>query len=605
MAPYRSLTHADLELETENPFLSAQSDEEYEMTYSTETSQGQFEIRHSSIETSKESIEDQLLPNNFKNSISSHSSLPPYLNNGLLDSDPDFSPFGGFPQSLFPLHIDEKENDDYLHNPDPVLDLEYENNRFAHDFKQMDKKSLGGMIGFFLLFSGSLVLFVLLPVLSFSGVAERRSGPANLASFEVLTEYQYPTLRAIRTSTIDPDTPDNAMTREARDGSSWDLVFSDEFNAEGRTFYEGDDQFWYAADIHYAATNDLEWYDPDAARTANGSLQIRMDAIQQHGLFYRSAMLHSWNKMCFTQGILEVSVRLPNRGDISGLWPGVWTLGNIARPGYLATTEGTWPYSYEACDAGITPNQSSPDGISFLPGQKLNSCTCPGEDHPNPGVGRGAPEIDAIEIELNTEVRVGVASQSVQIAPMDIWYIPDYDFIEVHNSSVTSMNTYTGGPFQQALSARTTLNTTWYDRTGGLYQKYAFEYLNDNDNGYIRWFVGDEPTFTVHSYSLAPNGNIDWRRISKEPMSIIMNLGISNNWAYIDWTQIEFPSVMSIDYVRVYQPSGNVSLTCDPENYPTVDYIENHLSAYRNPNHTSWEMAGYQFPSHELFGCSS
>ena len=31
----------------------------------------------------------------------------------------DFSPFGGYPASSFPLHIDEKEPDDYLHNPNP------------------------------------------------------------------------------------------------------------------------------------------------------------------------------------------------------------------------------------------------------------------------------------------------------------------------------------------------------------------------------------------------------------------------------------------------------------------------------------------------------
>jgi len=37
--------------------------------------------------------------------------------------------------------------------------------------------------------------------------------------------------------------------------------------------------------------------------------------------------------------------------------------------------------------------------LSYLPGQKLSSCTCKGEDHPGPnvGVGRGAPEIDILE----------------------------------------------------------------------------------------------------------------------------------------------------------------------------------------------------------------
>jgi hypothetical protein len=33
----------------------------------------------------------------------------------------------------------------------------------------------------------------------------------------------------------------------------WDLVFSDEFNTDGRTFYPGDDPYWEAVDLHYWA----------------------------------------------------------------------------------------------------------------------------------------------------------------------------------------------------------------------------------------------------------------------------------------------------------------------------------------------------------------
>lgn len=398
------------------------------------------------------------------------------------------------------------------------------------------------------------------------------------------------------------------MTRKAKDGSDWKLVFSDEFNAAGRTFYDGDDQFWTAPDIHYDATKDLEWYSPDATTTRNGTLQLRMDAFKNHNLYYRSGMVQSWNKLCFTQGALEISANLPNYGKISGLWPGLWTMGNLGRPGYLASTEGVWPYSYSSCDAGITPNQSSPDGLSYLPGQKLSACTCDGEDHPNPGVGRGAPELDILEAEASTELRVGVASQSLQIAPFDIWYIPDYNFVEIYNFSTTTMNTYCGGPFQQAISAVTTLNASWYEfgEGSGKFQKFAIEYLNDKNKGYIRWFVGDNPTFTMYSTALHPNGNIDWRYISQEPMSIIMNLGISPNWAYIDWQMIYFPVVMSIDYVRLYQPENAVSLTCDPEDYPTYDYIESHKNAYYNANLTSWKMAGYTFPKNQLTGnCKS
>ncbi|KAK6459550.1 glucan synthase subunit [Scheffersomyces xylosifermentans] len=531
------------------------------------------------------------------------------VDSSSLTSNPlsyDFSPFGGYPASSFPLHIDEKEPDDYLHNPDPVADAEYDKNRFIHDLKTMDRRSLGGLLGVIFLILAAGAVFIVLPVLTYSNATVHEL-PEH---YEILTQYSYPMLSAIRTDLVDSDTPESALTTVAMDGSKWKLVFSDEFNVEGRTFYEGDDQFFTAPDLHYDATKDLEWYDPDAVTTSNGSLALRMDAFKNHNLFYRSGMVQTWNKFCFTQGKIEMSARLPNYGNVSGLWPGMWTMGNLGRPGYLATTDGVWPYSYDSCDVGITPNQSSPDGISYLPGQRLNSCTCNSGDHPNPGVGRGAPEIDVIEAEVSTDKflvhpNLGIASQSLQIAPMDIWYYPDYDFVSIHNASVTSMNTYTGGPFQEAISGVTNLNVTWYERGDGdhLFQSYGFEYLNDNDKGYVTWFVGQEPTFTVYSNSLHPNGNIGWRRISKEPMSIVMNLGISNNWAYIDWPSIIFPCTFRIDYVRVYQPADSINVGCDPTGYPTYDYIQSHLNIYENVNLTHFTDGGYTFPKNKLVGC--
>lgn len=143
-------------------------------------------------------------------------------------------------------------------------------------------------------------------------------------------------------------------------------------------------------------------------------------------------MVQSWNKLCYKGGHLEASISLPGRGDVSGFWPGFWTMGNLARPGYLGSTEGLWPYSYhDKCDVGITPNQSSYDGLSFLPGMKLPACTCKGEDHPSPGKSRSAPEIDALEGSVHflgpgETNAVGVVSQSFQAAPFDVWYMPDY-----------------------------------------------------------------------------------------------------------------------------------------------------------------------------------
>ena len=116
-------------------------------------------------------------------------------------------------------------------------------------------------------------------------------------------------------SLIDADTPDDAKTRTGFDGEQYELVFSDEFNLDGRSFYPGDDPYWEAVDLWYGATQDLEWYDPSQITTQGGALQITMESVDDittnHGLQYKSGMLQSWNKFCFTSGYIEVSMTLP------------------------------------------------------------------------------------------------------------------------------------------------------------------------------------------------------------------------------------------------------------------------------------------------------
>lgn len=57
---------------------------------------------------------------------------------------------------------------------------------------------------------------------------------------------------------IDADTPKDAYsyTPITSSGSDWQLVFSDEFNVDGRTFYPGDDPYWEAVDLHYWGVRD-------------------------------------------------------------------------------------------------------------------------------------------------------------------------------------------------------------------------------------------------------------------------------------------------------------------------------------------------------------
>ena len=145
----------------------------------------------------------------------------------------------------------------------------------------------------------------------------------------------------------------------------------------------------------------------------------------------------SRNKFCFTGGRIEVSVQLPGANNAVGMWPAVWTMGNLGRAGYGASLEGMvcsptcmsrctvnifkWPYTYDTCDVGTAPNQtrnglpyaatvngdpSFNDALSWLPGQRLSRCTCDGESHPGPKhadgtyVGRSAPEIDVFEAQV-------------------------------------------------------------------------------------------------------------------------------------------------------------------------------------------------------------
>ena len=40
---------------------------------------------------------------------------------------------------------------------------------------------------------------------------------------------------------------------------------------------------------------------------------------------------------------------------------------------------------------------------------------------------------------------------------------------------------------------------------------------------------------------------------------MILNLGISPDFGFIDFEHLTFPTTMSVDYVRVYQNSDNIN----------------------------------------------
>jgi len=81
---------------------------------------------------------------------------------------------------------------------------------------------------------------------------------------------------------------------------------------------------------------------------------------------------------------------------------------------------------------------------------------------------------------------------------------------------------------------------------------------------------------------------------------MVLNLGFSDSWATIQQTLLKFPTVMQVDYVRIYQDPNNITITCDPPGYPTTEYIANHPIAYLDNNKTLWEETGYLWPTNKL-----
>ncbi|KIY45188.1 glycoside hydrolase family 16 protein [Fistulina hepatica ATCC 64428] len=511
----------------------------------------------------------------------------------------------------------DPDMDDPLHNFDPVRD---------RDLESIDFFSLRGWINasaLFVILGGILMLFAGYPV--YDAVKNKLQYTHESSVETSLPDMGLPTL-------VDSATPDSAKTRTGSDGKTYNLVFSDEFEVDGRTFYPaGDDPYWEGVDLYYWPTGDLEWYDPGAMTTKNGKLQITITEELTHNLNFKSGMLQSWNKICFLTGYLEVSISMPGTPKAPGFWPGAWTMANLGRAGYGATTDGMWPYTYDSCDLGTFPNQTTKDlepaaaltgseyggAISYLPGQKLSACTCPDSDHPGPSngtngyVGRGVPEVDILEAQVDVASGWrGEVSQSLQIAPFDL----KYEFVNstpattISNDTISFFNSYKGDEWQEACSVVSYITDEVYNDTA--YATYGYEWWSDPDNrddGYIAWYSMGTETWKATAATIGPNNKseVSQRLIPEEPMYVILNLGMAPSFEKQDFKHLQFPSTMYIDYVRIYQRDDvENGLTCDPTNRPTTQYIADHATAYNDANLTTWADAGYTFPRNWMYdGC--
>lgn len=223
------------------------------------------------------------------------------------------------------------------------------------------------------------------------------------------------------------------------------------------------------------------------------------------------------------------------------------------------------PYTYDSCDVGTLANQTFPKskgggpvaaettgvyvdqygpGISYLPGQRLSRCTCPGStDHPGPRhadgsfVGRSAPEIDIIEAQAsNRKGDRGHVSMSLQLAPYDSGYnltsTPgSYEFYDPD----AELNSYTGAVYQQAASGLVQTKREVYEDSGATFDTWGYEYKPGGLPGsYITWMNSGKAMWRLNAQAMSPNAatEIGQRLIPPEPMYILLNLGISSSFTY-------------------------------------------------------------------------
>jgi len=242
---------------------------------------------------------------------------------------------------------------------------------------------------------------------------------------------------------VDPDTPPELKTTTSfTTKEQYELVMSDEFKRAGRSFKDGDDPMWTGVDKSdddqtASGRKSLHFYNASQITTEGGKLVIttttedtkwkgwnpykkkyetmsrhfkvrRWGAVVGHTYcaspslsfpahpplfcllsFRQSGMLQSWNKFCFTGGIIEAELQFPGRHDTGGLWPAFWLLGNLGRATFESSTNLMWPWSYDTCNRCPTPSPlvipyspfRGPFSLLPAPCGVCHPTTCPPSQH--------------------------------------------------------------------------------------------------------------------------------------------------------------------------------------------------------------------------------
>jgi len=463
---------------------------------------------------------------------------------------------------------------------------------------------------------------------------------------------------------IDPDTSANDYTTDSHPTTSrpsnmpsaspsatpsmvarnFQLVFSDEFNTPGRTFGDGKDPRWTALDKNDYTNDALHYYSPDNAVTNDdGWLVIKtepadtevvgFDDVKRENTIvtkhFKSAMLQTWNKFCFTGGIIEAQVILPGKHNVGGLWPAFWMLGNLARHTFVGSAEHVWPWSSTTC---TTKSRTA---------QAISGCANIAHYGMEKRFGRGAPEIDIFEVQPGaTPANKGAffympvgqpfMSASYQVAPgrpvnrpgPGLWPGPGQWYEGLKGGENTSVNILFYGNYNAFLSdVDPAKQDYWSDAIS--YNRQLFEdhfekphiYRveweppSDVHDGYIHWFLDGSLVLAINGTGVEAAGL--GGEVSSEPMYILLNTAISKQWGFpahcpegcackeFDCHDLSYGSQCGfsegfcdmmktipeykIDWVRVYQDVDNKEhkVGCSTPERPTRQWIQAHEKLYK------------------------
>ena len=418
---------------------------------------------------------------------------------------------------------------------------------------------------------------------------------------------------------VDSDTASDVQTRTLN-GETLTLVFSDEFNEEGRDLGPGKDAKWEAVDLHYSATNDDEIYKPSGVTVSGGYASIKFEVNTTYDLgntekAFKSAMLQGWNKFCFTGGYLEARMNQPGKATTSGIWSAFWTLANLGRAGYLDSTDGMWPFTYDHCDAVASEGQAAWENTNQGP-QNFSACKDFNAEYGFQSyVGRGVAEVDVFELVVPPKwynaKRPAHLSTSLQLSPKippntthgggltgdcsntsdtctGIHFYP-------HNGHNTGMNTWCMQPGYPSAETTDVLGNQLQDCISAESDVYDTHFEEQHTYGmwiepgeWVAWYLDGVLLFNATKDALTNKTNpynsseaVGSRQVPVEPMYIILNVASSENNFLPRDPDLELPVYMHVDWVRLYQNTGRHSVGCDPPDYPTATYINKNLDKFK------------------------